>query len=102
MARDGIVSRWQAWAPYLRDILRITTAFVFVQAGTMKLWAFPIGMPPDNGVAHPFTQVWIGGVLEVVLGALVLVGLFTRAAAFLLAGMMAVAYFQFFAPLSFW
>ena len=48
------------------------------------------------------SQVGIGGLLEVVGGALLLVGLFTRPVAFVLAGEMAVAYFQFHFPKSFW
>jgi putative oxidoreductase len=68
----------------------------------MKLFAFPMGMPPDGGTAPLLTQVGIGGLLEVVGGGLVLVGLFTRPVAFVLAGEMAVAYFQFHAPQGFW
>jgi putative oxidoreductase len=48
------------------------------------------------------TQIGIGGLLEVVGGALLLVGLFTRPAAFVLSGEMAVAYFQFHQPQGFW
>jgi putative oxidoreductase len=98
----SIVARWQTWAPGLRSVLRIVAALIFLTSGTMKLFAFPTGLPPDGGTAAPLTQVWFGGVLEVVGGALVLVGLFTRPAAFVLSGEMAVAYFQFHAPASFW
>ena len=93
---------WISWAPKLRSVLRMAAAFMFILAGTMKLFAFPIGMPPDNGTAQPMTQVWIGGVLEAFGGLLMLIGLFTRPIAFLLAGEMAVAYFQFHAPQSFY
>jgi len=99
------VSRFSFWtsrAPQLHALLRIVTGFLFLLAGTSKLFAFPAGMPPDNATAGPFTQVWIGGVLEAVGGALVLIGLWTRPVAFVLAGEMAVAYFQFHAPRSFW
>ena len=68
----------------------------------MKLFAFPIGMPPNGGTASFPSQVWIGGPLEVVGGALLAVGLFTRPVAFVLSGMMAVAYFQFHFPGGFW
>jgi hypothetical protein len=47
-------------------VLRIVAALIFVQAGTMKLFAFPIGMPPSGGTASFPSQVWIGGFLEVV------------------------------------
>jgi putative oxidoreductase len=97
-----IIAKWKSWAPQLQSVLRIVAAFVFIPAGTSKLFAFPVGMPPDGSTAQPMTQVWIGGVLEVVGGALMLLGLFTRPVAFLLAGEMAVAYFQFHAPQAFW
>ena len=68
----------------------------------MKLFAFPAGMPPDGSTAPLLSQIGIGGLLEVVGGALLLVGLFTRPVAFILSGMMAVAYFQFHQPQGFW
>lgn len=99
---DSIAARWVSWAPYLRSVLRIVAAFVFIQSGTMKLYGFPIGMPPDNSTAQLFTQVGIGGLLEVYGGLLMLFGLFTRPVAFILSGEMAVAYFQFHFPQGFW
>jgi putative oxidoreductase len=102
MSAPNLVTRWQAWAPYLLSVLRIVTAFLFIQNGTMKLFAFPMGMPPDGGTAPLMTQTGIGGILEVFGGGLLLLGLFTRPVAFILAGEMAVAYWQFHAPVSFW
>jgi putative oxidoreductase len=83
-------------------VLRIVAAFMFMLSGTVKLFAFPIGMPPDGGTAAVMSQPWFAGVLEVFGGGLLLLGLFTRPVAFLLAGEMAVAYFQFHAPKGFW
>ena len=97
-----IVAKWLAWTPQLQSVLRIVAALMFMQAGTMKLFAFPIGMPPDGSTARLLTQVGIGGILELFGGALLLVGLFTRPVAFLLSGEMAVAYFQFHFPQGFW
>lgn len=97
-----IIGKWTSWAPYLKSILRIVAAFIFILAGTTILFAFPMGMPPDGGTAKPMSQIWIGGVLETFGGALLLLGLFTRPVAFVLAGEMAVAYFQFHFPQSFW
>lgn len=97
-----ILAKWNSWAPQLRSILRIVAALMFTMAGTSKIFAFPVGIPPDGATAEPMTQIWIGGVLEVVCGGLLMLGLFTRLAAFLMAGMMAVAYFQFHAPQAFW
>ncbi len=96
------VGRWTSWAPEILSLLRIVAALAFVIAGTSILFAFPVGMPP-NGTTAPFlSQIWIGGFLEFVGGLLVLVGLFTRPVAFVLSGEMAVAYFQFHFPQSFW
>ena len=95
MTASNPVSRWSAWAPQLLSVLRIVAAFMLIPGGTMKLFAFPAGMPPDGSTAPMMSQIWIGGVLELVGGALLLVGLFTRPVAFILSGMLAVAYFQF-------
>lgn len=100
--RSSIIFRWQKLTPYMQSLLRIAASLMFILAGTMKLFAFPMGMPPDNSTANLFTQVGIGGILEAFGGALLLVGLFTRPVAFILAGEMAVAYFQFHAPQGFW
>ena len=83
------------WAPRLLSVLRIVTAFVFIQHGTMKLLGFPAG--PMGNVAL-FSLVGFAGVLEIVGGSLVLLGLFTRPAAFILSGEMAFAYFLAHAP----
>jgi putative oxidoreductase len=77
-------------------------AFIFMLAGTTILFAFPAGMPPNGGTAPLMSEIGIGGALEVFGGALLLLGLFTRPVAFVLAGEMAVAYFQFHFPNSFW
>lgn len=102
MALPGIVRTWPTWAPQLLSVLRIMTAALFIPSGTIKLFAYPFGMPPDGGTASFPSQMWIGAVLEIVGGALLLIGLFTRPVAFVLSGMMAVAYFQFHAPGGFW
>ena len=84
------MSSWSAqWAPQLLSVLRIITAFLLMEHGTMKLFGFPALM----GFA---------GVLEVFGGLLILIGLFTRPVAFLLSGEMAFAYFMAHAPQSFW
>ena len=96
-----IAATWTSWAPQLRSLLRIAAAIMFLQSGTMKLFGWPMSMP-DNSTADLLTQIGIGGLLEMVGGVLVLIGLFTRPAAFILSGMMAVAYFQFHQPGGFW
>lgn len=98
----NIIRQWPLYAPYFLSILRIVAAYMFILSGTMKLFAFPMGIPPDGGTVAFLSQLWIGGVLEVFGGTLLLIGLFTRPVAFILSGMMAVAYFQFHAPSNFW
>lgn len=102
MTDTGAVREWSAWAPRLRSVLRIVAAVMFILSGTMKLFAFPQGVPPDGGTVPLISQLGLGGILEVVGGGLMLVGLLTRPVAFLLSGMMAVAYFQFHFPGGFW
>lgn len=102
MAASNIFEKWKSWAPQLHAILRITSAFFFIQSGTMKLFAIPIGMPPDNSTAQLFTQVGLAGILEAFGGLLVFLGLFTRPVSFILSGEMAVAYFQGHFPQGFW
>lgn len=97
-----IAAGWSSWAPRLKSLLRIVAALMFITFGTMKLFAFPVGMPPDGSTAKVMSETWVGGVLEAFGGGLLLLGLFTRPVAFILAGEMAVAYFQFHFPQSFW
>jgi putative oxidoreductase len=93
-------SFYASWTPRVLSILRIVTAFLFIAHGAQKLFGFlaPPGMP---GPA-PYSQMWIGGVIEFFGGLLLLLGLFTRPVAFILSGTMAVAYFQMHAPGGFW
>ena len=86
-----------AWAPRLLSVLRIVSALIFMEHGTQKLLGFP---PMSEGMSQPapLSLMWVGGLLEMVGGALLLIGLFTRPVAFVLAGEMAVAYWMFHAP----
>ncbi len=99
---NTVLVKWQQWAPHVRSILRIVAAFMFMQAGTMKLFSFPIGMPPGVGPLKLLSEIGIAGILETFGGALLLLGLFTRPVAFILSGEMAIAYFQAHFPHSFW
>jgi putative oxidoreductase len=83
------------FAPYILSLLRIATAIVFIPHGTQKLFYVPNAPHPPLPM---FSQIWFAGVLEVFGGGLMLLGLFSRPVAFLLAGEMAVAYFQEHAP----
>lgn len=84
-------SRYQ---PQLLSLLRIVAGLMFIQHGTQKIFGFPA---PAMGPFDIASQMGIGGVIELVGGALIIIGLFTRPVAFILSGMMAVAYFQFHA-----
>ena len=97
-----IVTKWRTWAPYLQSVLRIVSAFLFMQVGTAKLFAFPAAVMPDGGTAPLLSLIGLAGILEVFGGGLLLLGLFTRPVAFILSGEMAVAYFIGHAPSGFW
>jgi len=102
MTAPRIVATWPDRAPYLLSILRIVAAFLFTQFGTAKLLAFPAAIMPGGGTAPIGSLAGIAGLLETVGGALLLIGVFTRPVAFIVAGEMAVAYFIGHAPQGFW
>lgn len=86
-----------AWSPRILSVLRIVSGLIFLLHGTQKLFAFP---PREGPGPDLMSQMGVGGVIEIVAGTLILLGLFTRPAAFIASGMMAVAYWQFHAPSS--
>lgn len=88
-----------SWQPRVLSILRIVTAFMFMQHGGQKLFGYPA---PQRSEFDLFTLSGVAGVLELVGGFLILIGLFTRPVAFILSGQMAVAYFIAHAPQGFW
>ena len=85
------------WAPRVLSILRIMSALLFMAHGTQKLLGFPAPYGSPLG-----TLGLVGGILELVGGALLAIGLFTRPVAFILSGQMAVGYFLIHAPKSFY
>ena len=81
-----------SWTPQALAVLRIVTAFLFLQHGTAKLFGVPhVAMFDDLPL---FSLIGFAGMLEVVGGILLILGLFTRPVAFILSGEMAVAYFM--------
>lgn len=89
----------ETWSPRLLSVLRIVAALLFLSHGTAKLFGFPhVAMFDGVTVASLFG---VAGIIEIVGGLLLLVGLFTRPAAFILSGQMAVAYFMVHAPQGF-
>src|SRR3989337_1479349 len=86
------------WTPYALAILRIVAGLIFLEHGTQKLLGFPAG---ERAFVEAFTLSWWAGLLELILGTLITIGLFTRLAAFIAAGEMAFAYWLAHAPQNF-
>jgi len=89
------------FSPQLLSVMRIASALLFMAHGTSKL----LGFPPTEMFAQPpetFSLIWFAGALELVGGALLALGLFSRPIAFLLSGEMAFAYFIGHAPQAFY
>ncbi len=82
-------------------LLRVVAGFLFIQTGGLILFGWFGGMPGGEKVPL-MSQTGIGGVLEFFGGILIMLGLFTRPVAFILSGMMAVAYWQFHFPNGHW
>jgi putative oxidoreductase len=83
-------------------LLRVVAGFLFLQSGAVILFGWYGGMPGASSPPPLMSQIGIGGILEFFGGILILLGLFTRPVAFILSGMMAVAYWQFHAPQGGW
>src|SRR5690606_36114772 len=81
--------RFSAWQPQLLSVLRIVTGFLLVCHGTAKV----LGFPAAEGLPEPgLSLAGLSGPLELLFGALFLIGLFTQPVAFLAAGFCAVGY----------
>jgi putative oxidoreductase len=86
------------WTPYALAVLRIVVGLIFLEHGTQKLLGFP---PGERAFVDAMTLSWWAGVFELILGALIALGLFTRVAAFIASGEMAFAYWIAHAPQNF-
>ncbi|HXS52147.1 MAG TPA: DoxX family protein [Usitatibacter sp.] len=82
---------YDTWAPRAQGLLRIVVGYLYISHGTAKLLHVPHQAMFDN--VQLVSLIGLAGILELVGGALLIVGLFTRIAAFILSGEMAVAYF---------
>jgi putative oxidoreductase len=95
MAADSLQT---VWAPRVLSILRIVAALIFMEHGTSKL----LGFPPSSHSPEMWSLPWIAGLIELVGGALLVVGFFTRPVALILSGEMAFAYWMAHAPQNFY
>jgi len=92
---NGIIPA--SWSGHLHAALRIVTGLLFLEHGTSKYFNFPATEYFANGV-EVLSLMGLAGALEIIGGLLIIIGLFTRITAFVLAGFMAVAYFMAHAP----
>ena len=88
----------EPYRPQILALMRIVVGLLFIEHATQKFLAFPAPFP-----IQPVPTLFLAaGVIELIAGALITIGLFTRLAAFIAAGEMAVAYFYTHFPQSFW
>ncbi len=90
-------SRLSAYAPLFLGLLRIVSGLIFLAHGTQKFLGFPGGERAGGGLAFSNIGAY-AGLVEIGAGLLIAIGLFTRPAAFLASGTMAVAYWYAHAP----
>jgi putative oxidoreductase len=95
------------WAPRLLSVLRIVAGFLLMQHGLQKVFGVLVptpapGTPSSHGTFTLLSLMGVAGILELLGGLLILLGAFTRPVAFILSGLLAVAYFKSHAPGGFW
>lgn len=93
--KTGIIP--QHWSGPLLSVLRIVAALLFIAHGTSKYFSIP---PNEGGAPEVLSMVGIAGIFEIVFGFLILIGFATRISAFLMSGMMAIAYWLVHFPMS--
>lgn len=100
-----------SWSPKVLSLLRVVSGLLFIEHGLQKILHFPPPLPPPPGAAAAAAGAaakaapWFvqpAGYIEIIGGALIILGLFTRGAAFICSGEMAFAYFMSHAPKSFY
>jgi putative oxidoreductase len=94
------MNRLSVYAPTVLSLLRIVTGLIFLEHGSQKFLGFPAGEMAGSGPALANLGAY-AGIFELACGALIALGLFTRPAAFLASGTMAVAYWHAHAPQNF-
>ena len=89
----------EPYRPQLLALLRIVTGLLFLEHATQKFFAFPAAFPMPGPLPPMLVAA---GVIELVAGILITLGLFTRLAAFIASGEMAIGYFMMHFPQGFW
>lgn len=102
MTSPVVEERVGAYAPIVVSVFRIVFGLLLLMHGTQKLLAWPVAGSGGGTVPVGTWPFWYAGVIEVVLGVLLTLGLFTRIAAFVASGEMAFAYFTQHMPSGFW
>ena len=92
--------RLRQYAPAVLSVVRIVVGLIFMEHGTQKFLSFPAGEMAGMGLGLSSPGAY-AGIIELVCGLMIAIGLFTRPAAFLASGTMAVAYFMAHAPQNF-
>ena len=92
--------KFAAWTPRALSVFRIITGLMIIEHGMAKIIGWPV--VPTFANLKPFSLIGAAGFIELIGGALLILGLFTQPAAFILSGEMAVAYFMVHAPKSFY
>lgn len=87
-------TRLSQYQPQVLSILRIMAGLLFLSSGLQKWFGFPVANPNFANITL-LSMVGIAGLIEIIGGALVTVGLYTRCAAFIMSGEMAVAYWYY-------
>jgi putative oxidoreductase len=100
MTSPTLNARLNTYSPPVVSLFRAVIGFFFALHGSMILFSWPLAMPMQTHVGD--WPGWWAGWIEFVTGLLVMVGLFTRPAAFLASGTMAVAYFWQHQPHALW
>jgi putative oxidoreductase len=101
MASPNIETKLTQFAPVALSAFRIVFGLLYTVHGTQKLFGFPTALASGT-VPVGTWPYWYAGVIELVLGLLILTGLFTRIAAFIASGEMAYAYFSAHQPKALW
>ena len=94
------MNQLEKYYPQVLSIVRIVAALLFMEHGLMKILHFPIAQPGVTGPLPPLLMA--AGLIEIVGGALLALGLFTRVVAFICSGEMALAYFMVHAKMGFY